>query len=53
MKVLESTFNQPNSNYYIVVNGNVVRDWTSNHPLLGVERNHWTFNTSKRILISG
>ncbi|PKY25810.1 hypothetical protein RhiirB3_254580 [Rhizophagus irregularis] len=45
MKVLESTFNQPNSNYYIVVNDNVVRDWKSNHPLLGVERNRWKFNT--------
>ncbi|RGB26710.1 hypothetical protein C1646_410973 [Rhizophagus diaphanus] len=53
MKVLESTFNQPNSNYYIVVNDNVVRDWASNHPLLGVERNRWKFITSKRILISG
>ncbi|CAB5193391.1 unnamed protein product [Rhizophagus irregularis] len=45
IKVLESTFNQPNSNYYIIVNDNVVRDWTSNHPLLGVERNRWKFNT--------
>ncbi|CAB4493243.1 unnamed protein product [Rhizophagus irregularis] len=45
MKVLGSTFNQPNSNYYIVVDGNVVRDWTSNNPLLGVERNRWKFNT--------
>ncbi|CAB4403043.1 unnamed protein product [Rhizophagus irregularis] len=45
MKVLESTFNQPNSNYYIVVNDNVVRDWKSNNPLLGVIRNRWKFNT--------
>ncbi|CAB4403041.1 unnamed protein product [Rhizophagus irregularis] len=46
IKVLESTFNQPNSNYYIVVNDNVVRDWTSNNPLIGVERNRWKFNTT-------
>ncbi|CAB4382853.1 unnamed protein product [Rhizophagus irregularis] len=45
MKVLESTFNQPNSNYYIVIDGNMVRDWKSNNPLLGVVRNRWKFNT--------
>ncbi|PKY46755.1 hypothetical protein RhiirA4_402783 [Rhizophagus irregularis] len=28
-------------------------DWTSNNPLIGVERNRWKFNTSKHILISG
>jgi len=34
MKVLKSTFNQSNSNYYIV---NVVKDLMSNQPLLDVE----------------
>ena len=47
IKVLESTFNQPNSSYYIVVDDNAVKGWTSNQPLLGVLSNNWKFNTSK------
>jgi len=49
IKVLESTFNQPNSMYYIVVNDNAIKYWKSNQPLMGIERNHWRFNTSKQI----
>ena len=37
MKVLESTFNQPNAMHYIVVDYNAVKDWKSNQPLIGIE----------------
>ncbi|RIA86157.1 hypothetical protein C1645_856618 [Glomus cerebriforme] len=46
INVLESTFNQPNSYYYVVVNDNSVKDWMTNQPLLGVESKHWKFNTA-------
>ncbi|CAG8517544.1 16437_t:CDS:10 [Funneliformis mosseae] len=46
LDVLESTFNQPNANYYIVINDNVVKDWKTNQPLIGIESNIWKFNTT-------
>ncbi|GES98507.1 glycosyltransferase family 2 protein [Rhizophagus clarus] len=46
IKILESTFNQPNSLYYVVIDYNAVKDWKSNQPLMGIERNHWKFNTT-------
>jgi hypothetical protein len=47
MKVLESNFNQPNLNYYIVINDGAVKNWASNQPIIRVERNRWKFNTSE------
>ncbi|GBC09383.1 hypothetical protein RclHR1_08810002 [Rhizophagus clarus] len=44
IEVLESTFNQPNSIYYVVVDYNAVED-KSNQPLDGIEKNQWKFNT--------
>ncbi|PKY57537.1 hypothetical protein RhiirA4_411730 [Rhizophagus irregularis] len=46
LNVLESTFNQPNAKYYIVIDDNFVQDWETNQPLLGLESNIWTFNTT-------
>ncbi|PKY28185.1 hypothetical protein RhiirB3_416790 [Rhizophagus irregularis] len=46
LNVLESTFNQPNAKYYIVIDDNFVQDWETNQPLFGLESNIWTFNTT-------
>ncbi|RIA81069.1 hypothetical protein C1645_837559 [Glomus cerebriforme] len=45
INVLESTFNQPNANYYIVIEDNAVKDRISNQPIVGVEKNFWRFKT--------
>ncbi|GBB90932.1 hypothetical protein RclHR1_01800017 [Rhizophagus clarus] len=44
--VLESTFNKPNANYYIVIDDNAVKDLISNQPLAGVGKSYWSFKTS-------
>ncbi|RIA88249.1 hypothetical protein C1645_826666 [Glomus cerebriforme] len=49
IKVLESTFNQPNSNYYVVVQDDAIKDWNTNQPLIGIEKNRWKFNTNESI----
>ncbi|CAB4492436.1 hypothetical protein RhiirA5_431649 [Rhizophagus irregularis] len=46
INVLESTFNKPNANYYIVIDDNAVKDLISNQPLAGVGKNYWNFETS-------
>ncbi|RIA88250.1 hypothetical protein C1645_775438 [Glomus cerebriforme] len=46
LNVLDSTFNQPNAMYYIVIDDNIVQDWRTNQPLLGIESNIWKFNTT-------
>ncbi|GBC02607.1 hypothetical protein RclHR1_04700009 [Rhizophagus clarus] len=46
IEILESTFNQPNSMYYVEVDYNAVKDEKSNQPLMGIERNQWKFNTT-------
>ncbi|CAI2184724.1 7856_t:CDS:2, partial [Funneliformis geosporum] len=45
ISVLESTFNQPNAKYYIVIEDNVVKDLETNQPLIGIGSNIWEFNT--------
>ncbi len=47
LNVLESTFNQPNAKYYIVISDNAVEDLETNQPLMGIVNNVWKFNTSK------
>jgi len=47
LNVLESTFNQPNAKYYIVISDNAVKDLETNQPLMGIINNVWKFNTSK------
>ena len=47
IKVLESTFNQPNSTYYIIISDNSIKDRKSNQPLIGNEETSWKFNSGK------
>jgi hypothetical protein len=45
---LESTLNQPNSNFYIVVDDGAVIEHSSNQALLGIDKNRWNFKTSDK-----
>ncbi|CAG8611342.1 11793_t:CDS:2 [Funneliformis caledonium] len=45
ISILESTFNQPNAKYYIVIEDNVVNDLETNQPIIGIGSNIWEFNT--------
>lgn len=51
INVLESTFNKPNANYYIVIDDNAVKDLISNQPLAGVGKNYWNFETSRYLIL--
>ncbi|CAG8563609.1 23543_t:CDS:10 [Cetraspora pellucida] len=42
IQVLPSTFNEPNSLYYVVIENNFVKRSDSNEALLGVDKNLWT-----------
>ncbi|CAG8631807.1 16370_t:CDS:2 [Dentiscutata erythropus] len=44
--VLPSTFNEPNSHYYVVIEDNFVKRSDSNEALLGIDKNLWTLVTS-------
>ncbi|CAI2174672.1 3054_t:CDS:10, partial [Funneliformis geosporum] len=46
LNVLESTFNQPNANYYIVIDDNAVKDLKTDQPLMGIQTHTWMFNTN-------
>ena len=46
LTVLSSTFNQPNSIYYIKINADFVKRNTTLEPLLGIFKNKWIFTTS-------
>ncbi|CAG8660766.1 7170_t:CDS:2, partial [Funneliformis mosseae] len=46
LNVLESTFNQPNGNYYIVIDDNAVKDFKTDQPLMGIQTHTWKFNTT-------
>ncbi|CAG8681071.1 2395_t:CDS:10 [Gigaspora margarita] len=48
VKVLPSTFNEPNSHYYVVVENNFVKRSDSNEALLGIDKNLWTLVTETR-----
>jgi hypothetical protein len=45
LTILSSTFNQPNSTYYIKINANFVRQNTTLEPILGISKYKWTFFT--------
>src|SRR5437667_12425058 len=45
LTVLPSTFNQPNSVYYIKINADFVKHNTTLEPLLGISKYKWTFFT--------
>ncbi|CAG8519747.1 10112_t:CDS:10 [Acaulospora colombiana] len=45
VKVLSSTFDQPNTDYYVTIDNDFVVESTYGQPLLGVRRNVWLFNS--------
>src|SRR5436189_4369014 len=45
LSVLSSTFNQPNSMYYIKIDTNFVKQNKTLEPLLGISKYKWTFFT--------
>ncbi|CAG8568461.1 11679_t:CDS:2 [Diversispora eburnea] len=45
VKVIESTFSYPNSQYYVKVDNNFVRSKKYGEPLMGIDDNIWKFNT--------
>ena len=50
LTVLSSTFNQPNSTYYIKINANFARQNTTLEPILGISKYKWTFFTGNLLL---
>ncbi|GBC21452.2 hypothetical protein GLOIN_2v1885764 [Rhizophagus irregularis DAOM 181602=DAOM 197198] len=43
--IFESTFNQPNSTYYVLVENNFVISQERDEPLVGIRKNIWTLST--------
>ena len=50
LSVLPSTFNQPNSTYYIKIDADFVKHNTTLEPLLGISKYKWTFFTGNSTL---
>ncbi|CAG8724975.1 423_t:CDS:2, partial [Scutellospora calospora] len=48
VKVLPSTFNEPNSLYYVVIENNFVKRSNSEEALLGIDKNLWTLFTGNK-----
>jgi hypothetical protein len=44
--IFSSTFNQPNSSYYVVIDNNFVISQERNEPLLGIIQKTWMISTS-------
>jgi hypothetical protein len=44
--IFRSTFNQPNSSYYVVIENDFVISQARNEPLLGTNEKTWMFSTS-------
>ena len=47
IKVINSTFNQPNTMYYILMDDGFVKSKDLQEPILGIQDNAWNFMTSK------
>lgn len=45
LSVLPSSFNQPNSKYYVKVDSNFVKKNDTLEPLLGISKSNWIFST--------
>ena len=52
LTLLPSTFNQPNSVYYVKIDADFVRRNKTLEPLRGISKNKWIFTTSMLIYIS-
>ena len=46
VQIFNSTFNQPNSTYYVSVDYNFVKSQASGEPLIGIDEKIWKFSTS-------
>jgi len=45
--VLPSTFNEPNSNYFVTIDDNTVKNLQNNQPIIGIGENIWHFKTGE------
>ncbi|RGB24226.1 hypothetical protein C1646_676525 [Rhizophagus diaphanus] len=45
IKVINSTFNQPNTNYYVLMDDGFVKSKDLQEPILGIQDNAWNFMT--------
>jgi hypothetical protein len=41
--IFKSTFNQPNTSYYVVIENNFVSNQVTNEPLVGIKEKKWIF----------
>ena len=49
LSILPSTFNQPNSKYYVKINANFVKQSNTLEPLPGISKHKWIFFTGNFI----
>jgi len=47
LDVLNSTFNQPNMTYYVVLDNGFVQSMEDGEPILGIPGEKWKFRTGK------
>jgi hypothetical protein len=47
INIIESTFNMPNTTYYVMIENNFVSSLLYNEPLPGLSSNIWSFTTCK------
>ncbi|KAF0409681.1 hypothetical protein F8M41_008337 [Gigaspora margarita] len=47
IQVILSTFNEPNSHYYVTIENNFVKRSDSDEALLGIDKNLWTLTTGR------
>ncbi|CAB4437910.1 unnamed protein product [Rhizophagus irregularis] len=45
IKVIDSTFNQPNTKYYVLIDDGFVMSKDLQEPIIGLQDNAWNFNT--------
>ena len=45
--VLSSTFNEPNSKYFVTIDDDAVKNIQNNQPMIGINKNIWLFKTDE------
>ncbi|CAB4437946.1 unnamed protein product [Rhizophagus irregularis] len=53
IKVIDSTFNQPNTKYYVLIDDGFVMSKDLQEPIIGLQDNAWNFNTINESSIDG
>ncbi|RGB39051.1 hypothetical protein C1646_755031 [Rhizophagus diaphanus] len=48
IKVIDSTFNQPNTKYYVLIDDGFVESKDLQEPIIGLQDNAWNFNTTQQ-----